>query len=182
MNEIARAPYPPDSESNHPEADEYGSPQDDGTMPRNVETLQENIIGRKIVSAAVETINSSDFVAAGEDMWWHSDGSDRGLVLTLDDGRRVALVDDANCCAYTHLEEFLLHPERVEHVITGVASTDGYTTWHIFADHGDIMRLKVGWSSGNPFYYSYGFTIVVSNTIEGSIVEDELPLPQRELP
>ena len=49
----------------------------------------------------------------------------------------------------------------MDHVILGVGTTDGYTTWHIYADFGDVMRLKVGWSCGNPFYYGYGFTIRV---------------------
>jgi hypothetical protein len=54
-----------------------------------------------------------------------------------------------------------LHPERVDHIITGVGTTGGYTTWHIYADMGDVLELSVGWSSGNPFYYGYGFDISV---------------------
>lgn len=80
-----------------------------------------------------------------------------GLVLTLDNGRRVCLSDTNDCCAYTDLESFLLHPDKVDHVITGVGTTDGYSTWHIYADWGDILELKVGWSCGNPFYYGYGY-------------------------
>ena len=91
---------------------------------------------------------------------WGCDTS--AFVLTLDDGRRVQLVDTDDCCAYTALEEFWIDPTSVDHVILGVGTTDGYTTWHIYADFGDVMRLKVGWSCGNPFYYGYGFHITVS--------------------
>lgn len=50
-------------------------------------------------------------------------------------------------------------PENVHALQSG--TTDGYTTWHIYADFGDVMRLKVDWSPGNPFYYGYGFDIAV---------------------
>jgi hypothetical protein len=119
---------------------------DDGTMPENVETLAEAVVGHRIVSAQQE----------GES--WY-----RRLVLTLDNGKRVVLRNSSDCCAYTELEAFLLHPERVDHVITGVGTTDGFTTWHIYADMGDVLELKVGWSSGNPFYYGYGFSISVED-------------------
>jgi hypothetical protein len=88
-------------------------------------------------------------------------GSGRGTAITLDNGKRVFLIDTDDCCAYTELQAFLLHPERVDHIIVGVGTTNGYTTWHIFADAGDVLELTVGWSSGNPFYYGYGFNIVV---------------------
>ena len=122
---------------------------DDGTMPENVDTLAEAVIGRRIVSAEKEEV---------EAQWG---GTETALVITLDDGSRVMLVDTSDCCAYTELEEFLLHPESVDHAILGVGTTDGYTTWHIFADFGDVMKLTVGWSCGNPFYYGYGFDIGV---------------------
>lgn len=122
---------------------------DDGTMPANVATLGEAVIGRRIVSAEKTEV---------EGRWY---GEATALVLTLDNGQRVALADTYDCCAYTALEEFLLHPESVDHMILGVGTTDGYTTWHIFADFGDVMKLKVGWSCGNPFYYGYGFDIRV---------------------
>jgi hypothetical protein len=53
------------------------------------------------------------------------------------------------------------------HIITGVGTTDGYATWHIYADMGDVLELSVGWSCGNPFYYGYGFDISVKElTVE----------------
>jgi len=43
----------------------------------------------------------------------------------------------------------------------GVGTTAQYQTWHIYADWGDVLKLEVGWSCGNPFYYGYGFDIDV---------------------
>lgn len=123
---------------------------DDGTMPANIEALGEAVIGHRIVSANKENVKGR----------W---GSEEATVITLDNGRRVILSDTGDCCAFTALESFLLHPESVDHVILGVGTTDGYTTWHIFADFGDVMKLKVGWSCGNPFYYGYGFDIRVED-------------------
>lgn len=164
--ELTKGPYPPDT---------VGDDEDDGTMPTNVADLAGAVVGRKIVKAEETEFRPEDFDGTENTYWSSSYSNGHGLVLTLDDGRRVALVNTSDCCAYTDLEEFLLHPEMVDHVITGVATTDGYTRWHIFADMGDVMQLKVGWSSGNPFYYGYGFDIGVSNTIDGEIVQRELP-------
>lgn len=69
-----------------------------------------------------------------------------------------------DCCAYTELEDIVIsNLDDLTHMITGVVSSDGYETWHILADFGEVMQLKVGWSSGNPFYYSYGFEIDVEH-------------------
>lgn len=125
---------------------------DDGTMPGNVETLREAVVGHRIISAKKGSLRGDR---------WGSAYDFPGLVLTLDNGRRVCLSDTDDCCAYTELREFLLHPERVDHVIVGVGTTDGYERWHIFADAGDVLELTVGWSAGNPFYYGYGFDITV---------------------
>lgn len=123
---------------------------DDGTMPENVAELAEKVVGHRIVAAEKKTISTGRY--------WRSS---EGLVLTLDDGTQVALRDTDDCCAYTSLEAFLLHPDKVDHIITGVGTTEGYTKWHIYADMGDVMELEVGWSPGNPFYYGYGFDIEV---------------------
>ena len=131
---------------------------DDGTMPENVETLAAAVVGHRIASVEQGEVTPSHA--------WRWRGT--GLIITLDNGTKVQLVDSSDCCAYTELEKFLLHPERVDHIITGVATTEGYTRWHIFADFGDILELEVGWSCGNPFYYGYGFDInVVDLTNEG---------------
>lgn len=123
---------------------------DDGTMPNNVADLAEKVVGHRIVSV------EKDVPVPNR---WGS--SENGTALTLDDGTRVALIDSSDCCAFTELSAFLLHPERVDHIITGVGTTDGFTTWHIFADMGDVLELTVDWSCGNPFYYGYGFDIRV---------------------
>lgn len=123
---------------------------DDGTMPDNVAKLAADVVGRRIVSAEKDEVATS----------WG--GSGYGLVLTLDDGTRVEVADTSDCCAYTELKSFFLDPNSIDHVITGVGTTDGFTVWHIYcADYGDLMRLEVGWSCGNPFYYGYGFDISV---------------------
>ena len=125
--------------------------EDCGVMPENVADLAEAVVGRRIVSATQEEVR---------DRWGFKE---HALVITLDDGRRVSLAGTDDCCAYTELREFFLDPASVDHIILGVGTTEGYTTWHIYADFGDIMRLKVGWSCGNPFYYGYGFSIQVED-------------------
>lgn len=136
---------------------------DDGTMPSNVAKLAEAVIGHRIVSA--EKVKR-------EGRWGVTTDT---TVITLDNGDEVLLADTDDCCAFTELESFLLHPERVNHIITGVGTTDGYTTWHIYADFGDVMEMKVGWSCGNPFYYGYGFHIQVmpKQGVERSETPDE---------
>jgi hypothetical protein len=136
--------YPPDSLGQYQD--------DDGTMPHNVETLGNAVIGHRIVSV--------DRGVEVEGRWW---GRTSATAITLDNGARVFLADNSDCCAHTELSAFLLNPELVDHVITGVATEDGYTKWHIYADLGDVLALDVSWSSGNPFYYAYGFEIGVQD-------------------
>jgi hypothetical protein len=123
---------------------------DDGTITENADRLAAAVIGHKIVS--VEQVE-------------HVPGAyyDRGgmTTLTLDNGTKVTLRDTDDCCAYTNVEDVILHLDEIDHAILGVGTTDGYETWHIYADLGDVVELKVGWSCGNPFYYGYGFDIAV---------------------
>lgn len=122
---------------------------DNGTMPDSLEELTAAVVGHRIVSAEkVDNQTSYGYYP-------------HKLKLTLDNGEQVLLAGTYDCCAYTELEEFLLHPEKVDHIITGVGTTGEYTTWHIYADAGDVLELTVGWSCGNPFYYGYGFDIEV---------------------
>jgi hypothetical protein len=123
---------------------------DDGTMEWNVESLEKTVVGHRIVSAGKEKV---------EDLW--GDYKVEAFVITLDNGKKVILRNTQDCCAYTELSAFLLHPDKVDHIITGVGTTDEYSTWHIYADMGDVLELSVGWSCGNPFYYGYGFNIEV---------------------
>lgn len=125
---------------------------DDGSIVRSKEYLADLVVGHRIVSAELVTNE------------YHSYGdSDKTMVLTLDDGRRVKMRGYGDCCAFAEVNSFLLNPERVDHVITGVGTTDGYTTWHVYADLGDVLELSVGWSCGNPFYYGYGFIFQVED-------------------
>lgn len=160
---------------NYPE-DELGKYQeDDGTMPDNVQKLADAVVGHRIVKAEQTHVKGTDFDPNAGRYY----GPSAGLVLTLDDGRRVLLQDSSDCCAYTSLENFLLHVDRVDHIITGVATTNGFEKWHIFADFGDVMELEVGWSAGNPFYYGYGFDIYVSNVIDADTAQGELPAGEK---
>ncbi|GAA0627581.1 hypothetical protein HPO96_37150 [Kribbella sandramycini] len=131
---------------------------DDGTMPENVATLSEAVVGHRIVNVEKDTRVRQN--PDPDKFYWNGN---TGTVITLDNGVRVGLIGTGDCCAYTELETFLLHADKIDHIITGIGTTDGYTKWHIFADMGDVLELTVGWSCGNPFYYGYGFEIVVED-------------------
>lgn len=119
-------------------------------MPGSLEALREAVVGHKIVSVEQGEITTES------SYWTHT-----GLILTLDNGQKVEMIEVGDCCAYTEVRKFFLNPHLVDHVIMGVGTTDGFTTWHIYADLGDVLKLTVGWSCGNPFYYGYGFDIKV---------------------
>lgn len=123
------------------ELETLDSSDDNGTMPANVEELSGAIVGHRISTC-------------------YQKGA--SFYIVLDNGKTVTLHNTDDCCAYTDLNAFLLHPDKVDHVIMGVGTTDDYMTWHIYADAGDILELTVGWSAGNPFYYGYGFDITVT--------------------
>lgn len=131
--------------------EELNDDYDNGTMPDNVEALRQAVVGHRIVKTERKSVPS-------EYDW---ENPREGLVITLDDGTEVRLVDTDDCCAFTSLSQFFLHPEKVDHVIMGVGTTDEFSKWHIYADWGDVLELTVGWSCGNPFYYGYGFDITV---------------------
>jgi len=128
---------------------------DDGTMVENVTRLAEAVVGRRIVKTERREVDMP---------WCEGSKNTRPVdvfVITLDDGREVRLADSSDCCAYTVVEAFLLHPDKIDHMILGVGTTGSYNRWHIYADWGDVLELTVGWSCGNPFYYGYGFAIDV---------------------
>lgn len=135
-------------------AETLGPDDDNGTMPDNVAALADAVVGHRIVSV------ERNVEIPHQERYW---GRSHGTAITLDSGKRVYLADTDDCCAHTELDAFLLHPELVDHIITGVGTTDEYTTWHVFADAGDVLELTVGWSPGNPFYYGYGFDISVQD-------------------
>lgn len=133
---------------------------DDGTMQGNADDLAEAVVGHRIVSAERKVFTYQRWPGYG--------GVElEQFVITLDNGTQVALANTDDCCAYTELESFLLHPELVDHIITGVGTTEGFEKWHIYADMGDVLELTVGWSCGNPFYYGYGFDIAVVPVTDG---------------
>jgi hypothetical protein len=146
-------PYPPEI---------LHQDEDDGTIVENVTELREKVVGHRIVSAEKKKIPTYNNVT--ED--WQRKYTTDALILTLENGHQVQLRETHDCCAYTVVDKFLLNPESVDHVIMGIGTTDEYTTWHIYADFGDIMTLDVGWSCGNPFYYGYGFDIQVDEIID----------------
>lgn len=132
---------------------------DDGTMVESKKALEEAVVGHRIVS-----------VDKGSDQNGYHGlyGGESTTIITLDNGHRVFLRGEGDCCAYTDVREFLLHPDKVDHIITGVGTTGEYTTWHIYADMGDVLELTVDWTCGNPFYYAYGFNIEVEPIEEDS--------------
>ncbi|AXQ62901.1 hypothetical protein SEA_ANGELIQUE_70 [Gordonia phage Angelique] len=89
--------YPEDSVSNHPDAieDPKYPPEDDGTMPDNVACLREHLIGRRIIRAEKGTARAGDLRKVNDDYDYERtnrpDHQREGLILTLDDGRRVVL-------------------------------------------------------------------------------------------
>lgn len=123
--------------------------EDDGTMPDSLDRLRQAVVGHRIVSVEQDDTPFNRWTESGV------------TTITLDTGQKVRLIHTYDCCAHTAVEAFLLHPELVNHMILGVGTTDGYTTWHIYADLGDVLKLTVDWSCGNPFYYGYGFDIIV---------------------
>ena len=79
--------------------------EDDGTMPNNVDTLRQAVVGSRIVSV------EKGVEVPGSSIW---NGPETATVITLDNGKRVRLVNTSDCCAFTELEAFLLNPESVE--------------------------------------------------------------------
>ena len=129
----------------------------DEVMEDSVEALTSIVLGKKIVSAEVRKWEICTKGEGGYDPWRNTG---EGLVLTLDDGTSFAFVEQADCCAYTELENFITHPDKVDNIITGVKAEDDYQKWHVMADAGDVMELSVGWSEGSG-YYAYGFEFPV---------------------
>ena len=134
------------------EVETLGSDDDCGVMPDNVDTLKEAVVGHKIVNVGIEK---------GDDDW--SCYGHKAVVLTLDNGKKVKLSGSDDCCAFTDAEALILDITKIDHIITGVGTPNGYDTWHIYCDLGDVLQLQVAWSCGNPFYYGYGFTITVED-------------------
>lgn len=123
------------------------------TMPDNVDELRQEVVGHKIVSASFVDKPHS---------WFGREYTEKVFQITLDNGKQVILRDTDDCCAFTELEDFFLHVDKIDHIITGVGTTEGFSKWHIYADLGDVLELTVGWSEGSG-YYGYGFSIAVED-------------------
>lgn len=126
--------------------------RDDGTMADSRDNLAKAVIGHKIVD-----VRRGNFKA--HDDWY----SQSGLALLLDNGHIVWAAEEGDCCAFTEVktDSIIKHLDKIDHVITGVGTTDGYEKWHIYADLGDVLEFTVDWSGGNLGYYGFGFTISV---------------------
>jgi hypothetical protein len=134
--------------------------EDNGTMPECLDELRDLVIGHRIVK-----------VESGHRFkYWLYATPTNAVKVTLDTGATFLIAGGDDCCAYTELESFIFNADKIDHVITEVSTENQYTVWHVAADAGDVLKMNVGWSSGNPFYYSYGFTFpVVSDPGEDGV-------------
>ena len=148
---------------------------DDGTMQRSAEELQKAVVGHRIINAERKFIvyRHSPYGREKESRGTH-------MVLTLDNQTEVILIEQGDCCAYTSIDAYKLM--STEHVITSVGTTNGFQKWFIYGSlglgfSGDkvIFGMDVDWSCGNPFYYGYGFEIIVQPI---TIVMDAKPEPK----
>lgn len=137
---------------------------DDGTMPASRDALAASLIGHKIV-AVKKGVGPAAYYGKAE-----------GVAFLLDTGDLVWAAGESDCCAYTEIESIIPYLDKIEHVITGVGTTDEFNTWHIYADLGDVMELKVGWSCGNPFYYAYGLNVTVYSPEKQAELSNQLQL------
>lgn len=114
--------------------------EDNGTMPQCRDDLKDAIVGHRIESVTVVP---------------------GGFILILDNDTSVRVRSTDDCCAYTDVDQVITELGNIDHVITGVGTTDGFTKWHIYCDLGDVINLTVSWNPGNPFYYGYGLSVEV---------------------
>jgi hypothetical protein len=150
---------------------------EDGIMPANVENLSKEVIGHKIVK-----------VKAFDHEWPKPEfdtelglylPSYGGIEITLDTGRVVKLANSDDYGASTDLKNFMFNVEKIDHIITGIGTTDGFETWHIYADMGDVLTLKVDWEGGNG-YYAFGFDIAVKDLTEEEKIKSSQEAPEDE--
>jgi len=134
---------------------------EDETMEASLRSFEREVVGHRIVEVEEEVpirgvvANAARAYAIGREY----DGT-ASLVLTLDNGKRVGLVDTGECCAYTSLTRVIRGLPEIEHAITSVKHEDGHDVWHIMAGADDVLDLEIDWSEGTG-YYLYGFNVVV---------------------
>jgi len=130
-------------------------------MWSSLEAFRKNVIGHKIVSVERTAHIEGEIVNAGRGMF--DDDSHSGvadLVLTLDDGRKVGLVEHSECCAYSQVRKVIINLPTMDHVITNVTQQDGHMMWHIMAGMDDVLDVNLDWDEGSG-YYTYGLRVVV---------------------
>lgn len=154
---IMHGPYPDEAgELNKPDPNStWGGElnEDNGTMPSGVDSLREAVVGHKIVK-----VDQNVKIKRKNGYSWHETAD---VVLTLDNGKRVALIGESDCCAYGSVDKVIEKLPLMDHIITDVGTTEIYTKWHILAMMDDVLELEVGWSPGNAFYYAYGINVQV---------------------
>lgn len=136
---------------------------EDEVMEQSRTAFEKAVVGRRIVLVEQSATIRGDITNADHGMW--ASKSHAGivpLVLTLDDGTKVGLLEQGDCCAFTDLNKVIERLPVTEHVITSVKADNerDTETWHILSGMNDVLDLEIGWSEGTG-YYAYGFKIVV---------------------
>lgn len=120
-----------------------------GVMDSGRAELAAAVVGHRIVSVEdVERVASD---------WYYAKP---GIKLTLDDGRAVYIADTDDCCAYTDHRD-LKFLEGVDNAVTSVTTEGNFTRWFIYAGDVPVVEFGADWSPGNPYYYGFGFDIIV---------------------
>lgn len=134
---------------------------EDEMMEASLQSFASEVVGHRIVEVEQGVpirgvvANAARAYAIGRNY----DGK-AALVLTLDNGKRVGLVETGECCAYTSLQAVIQRLPEMDHAITSVKHEDGHEVWHIMAGADDVLDLEIDWSEGTG-YYLYGFNVVV---------------------
>lgn len=145
---IMHGPYPEEV------LNEDYNDEDNGTMPEGVQALRDAVIGHKVVK-----VEKGGAIPEKKGTYRWNTTAD--VTLTLDNGKRVALIGVSDCCAHGSVDAFVEKLPLMDHIITDVGTTGKYTKWHLLTDMEDVLQLDVDWSPGNAFYYAYGVEIEV---------------------
>lgn len=127
-----------------------------GVMQESVDALSAGVVGHRVVA-----VDKVPYPRHLSDYYY---GRGEAIRLTLDNGTRVYVADTDDCCAYTAVKdfEFLTY---TDHAITSVVADEEFARWFIYADSIPVVALNVEWSPGNPYYYGFGFDILVEKEV-----------------
>lgn len=160
MSEVAmHGPYPEEELNVFDPNSRYGevNAEDNGTMVDGVQNLRNAVVGHRIVkvekNAKIPKIPKTGSYYSWQDI--------ADVVLTLDNGKRVALIGESDCCAHGEISDIVEKLPLIDHIITDVGTSELYNKWHILANMEEVMELDVSWSPGNAFYYAYGIRVEV---------------------